>query len=590
MTVLACAPLLAGLSCWALALSDINLQGLGDYGLLPALPVTWYVGFALLIVGAVGAMTGPRPRGWLIGAYVAAVAIVLSATVAAVAPVPSRGWTYKHIGVTRFLGLHGQVDPSLGFYHRWPGFFALNAALAHLAGVADPMRYAGWAEPFFTLVETTLVAACARAIARGVRLAGAAALIFLLANWVGQNYYAPQAFAYMLALAFMFVLLRHAIAAGHEPARRTVALIARVLRARAQEPLPAAGERWPTAATIAVLLGLDAVIVASHELTPYGLLLQVGILTLIGLLSPRWLLIPMVAITLGYLLPNLDFVRQHVGLVSSFDPFANAHPHSVAGAAPQAGKQLADLAGTVLYALTVIGAAVAAARLARVGLGRRALPVAVLAAGPVGLLFGQNYGGEAILRVALFTVPWCALLIAGGLATVRSARARFGCSFVLIAVLAALTLPASLGAEELQVVTAREVQASAHLDRYAQPGSKAMFVGLGFPSHYGPTYDRLAPGFHLFDDARFRHRDLGAGDVPAIAELMRARATYGYVVFSRAQREYVDVLGLAPRGAVDHLRAAIARSPYFRAWYGNSDAQIYALHPRRRGHQRERQH
>ena len=48
----------------------------------------------------------------------------------------------------------------------------------------------------------------------------------------------------------------------------------------------------------------------------------------------------------------------------------------------------------------------------RRALGRVSI-AAALAFSPFVIVFVQNYGGEAIYRVFLFSAPWCALLIAG---------------------------------------------------------------------------------------------------------------------------------------------------------------------------------
>ena len=49
--------------------------------------------------------------------------------------------------------------------------------------------------------------------------------------------------------------------------------------------------KWPRWAAITTVLGLDAVIVASHQLTPYMLLVSLALLMLTGVVRPWWLLI-----------------------------------------------------------------------------------------------------------------------------------------------------------------------------------------------------------------------------------------------------------------------------------------------------------
>ena len=48
-------------------------------------------------------------------------------------------------------------------------------------------------------------------------------------------------------------------------------------------------------------------------------------------------------------------------------------------------------------------------------------------------------------------------------------------------------------------------------------------------------------------------------------------------MFANDETAYAQVMRITPIGALAHLEAAVARSPDFRLWYGNSEAQIYEL-------------
>jgi hypothetical protein len=191
---------------WAASLLGIDPSDLGDYGMLPELGWTWYAAVACLLLGAAGLLGGPAPRPVLAAAYIGTLVLLLYATVPLATELPRYPWTYKHIGVTRYIEGTGALDPSIDIYHRWPGFFAVSAFFSRLAGQPNPIAYAAWAEPFFTLVSTMLVGAVARVVTRSVRTAGLAAILFALANWVNQLYYAPQALAFTLSLAIVLIL------------------------------------------------------------------------------------------------------------------------------------------------------------------------------------------------------------------------------------------------------------------------------------------------------------------------------------------------------------------------------------------------
>lgn len=325
---------------WWLSLLHVNVSNLGDYGLPPVLPLTWYFALFLAVVGAVTAITARRTSGLLMVGYVVVVAIILFGTVPVLSAQPHYAWVYKHIGVVRYLEAHGKVNPSIDIYNRWPGFFALAAVFSRVAGSPNPEVYANWAELFFSLIDVVLVMAIVKALTREVRIAAGAGLIFIVTNWVGQSYFSPQAFAFALCLALILILLRQLrVEGGYSP--RLTRLMERIGRV-SQLPVPTesaveSAVKWPQWAAIAAVLGLDAVIVASHQLTPYMLLVGVALLMLARVARPWWVLAAMAVMTLAYLGANLSFIIHNYGVFTSIDPFNNAQGPKITQT-PSAGK------------------------------------------------------------------------------------------------------------------------------------------------------------------------------------------------------------------------------------------------------------
>ncbi len=574
--------LVSALAAWVLSLGAIDVSSLGDYGLTPELPATWYIAVALLVLGSCVLVAAPRPRLGLAALFIVSVVVVLYATVPIVSDVPHYHYVYKHIGVTRYIEATGGVNAGVDIYHRWPGFFALCAALGALAGKPDPIAYAAYAEPFFALLATVLVAAAARAVTRSVRVAWLAALLFAVSNWVGQLYYAPQALAFVLTLAVLIIALRHLAPHASRGEPRIARVLSRLVRTP-QAPAPSASAgRWPPRAAIVVVLGLDAMIVVTHQLTPYILLVSIAGLGVFGLIRPRWLWVPMAGLTLGYLAVNYGYVKENFGIFTSFDPFSNARHLSLYDLDPVAGKELNARAAQALSVGVWLGGAASALRLTRLGLGRIAAPVVVLAAAPFAVILGQSYGGEAALRVILFSMPWCATLIAWALVSIARPRLRTGATMAVAAALLVAFVPAFYGQEELFQVRTGEVAASEYLYAHAPAGSALVLAGPNFPKRYGPRYSLLA-GPHDDDEpnllrgSQFRGRPLGARDVGAVVAYMRSYSDRGYLVFSASGLEFARVFRLTPPGALEKLEAAIRRSPRFRLWYANRDTRIYEL-------------
>ena len=180
-------------------------------------------------------------------------------------------------------------------------------------------------------MDTVIVLAIARSITRNSRVYWTATLVFVLANYVNQNYYAPQAFSYSLYL----IMCLHALTfLRGKPAMWMVAAEDRLRKGRLvsrlrKRTLPSLGERWEQPVprlqflAIAAILVIQIVIVMSHQLTPYLAVLGLCPLFLIGYFRPRWLGPSLLLLALIYLIPNLAYIRSKYGLFSGWNFFQN---------------------------------------------------------------------------------------------------------------------------------------------------------------------------------------------------------------------------------------------------------------------------
>ena len=568
---LAVVPLTAGIGLWIASLAAIDPAAVDDYGLLGELPLMWFAALAVLVVGGAAVIAGGRCGGWLMALYVAAVVAVLYATIPAVADAPQYPWVYKHIGVTQLILASGAIDPALDIYNRWPGFFALAAAFGGLAGLPDPVTWAAWAEPTFMAIDALLVGAIAHALTHHVRVAGGAALLFVLFNWVGQTYFSPQAAASTIALALLLVVLR-----GLGPAR-----VSR--RRRSGEP-PVRSLPWSRGAVIGVVLVLDAALVVTHQLTPFVLVAQVAALIVVGAIRSWPVLAAMLVLPAILLAANLAYLLDHFTLLTGIDPLDNLRSAGTYDVARSAGKTLNAQLSLLLSAGMFAAATLAALRLWRRGFGRLALTLLALMIAPFSVVLLQSYGGEASLRLILNAAPWAAILVMAAVATIRSRGRRVALSVGIAGAACALCVPAFYGVSQLNIIPASTVAVSEDFYARAPEGSVLMLAGPGFPLRVGARYATFAGPVgdadpNLLLDDRFRSRPLGGRDLSAVIEEIRRYAPHGFVAFSTTEQRWSDTFGLTPAGALGELEGRMARSRRFRLWSGSKTARIYELVP-----------
>jgi hypothetical protein len=561
---------LVPIALWFVSLPAIELTRLGPYGLSTSLPPAWYAALAILLIGAVRTTFARRFDGVLAAAHVVVAVLIVYGTIPAVAALPQYAWTYNHIGVTESIGQAGSIFPIVDIYHRWPGFFALAAAFSRLTGVADPTSYAAWAEPVFTLLAAVVVAAIARLVSRDGRVAVVASLLFVLSGWVAQNYFAPQSLAYVLALVVMLIVVTQL---------RTRKWPKWLVAGVGAEPEPA-DLGWSRRTTLAVVAGLFAVIVVTHQLTPFMILLSLTVLAVLGVLRPRWLVAPAIAVSIVYLLPQLSYLTQNFSLSNSGPVNTTRY-----GPTPVGTNEpwLVAHAGGLVSGCMCVAALFALVVLVRRRSGPIPLVVLAVAISPALTLLGFSYGSETSLRVHYFALPWLAVLAAWGLVALRSLRWQRVATAVTLATVTVFFLVAFFGRTALNVIPPDEVQASAYFYDHAQPKSLLVLVSPDFPMRLSARYTVMAYPDGSDASPQLMSREnaplVRDGSLAAVLTTMRQLAGSSpaprYLVFSLTEARYANVNRILTFAQTQRLESEVAHSPDFRLWYQNPDSSIY---------------
>jgi hypothetical protein len=409
-----------GIALWAFGVSTTNATALGPYGLPPVLPTAFWTGLALIVVSAAIELGRDHPSGWRMGLHAVTLAVMLYGTAPLVYSQGRYEWLYKTIGVVQYINANGRLNSQIDIYQNWPGFFALAAWFGKVAGVASPLAYAKWAQLAFELAALPLLYLAFAALSLTTRQRWLAVLLYTGTNWIGQDYFSPQALGTVLSLGIMAIALRW-FYVGNSPARGRPARVRHVKRAdRAVPGQTASRAGFPVLLCFALLL-IYFVLSFEHELSPYILIVQLGALAIVGLLRPRWLPLLLAAIAVGYLLPHFGFVNSRYGLLNSVGQFfSNASPPALKSGSLSAPQRLIGHSQEAL-SLGMWCLAIAGAWLRRKS-GRPVLALLLLAFSPFLMLVILAYGQEGVLRVYLFSLPWTAALAALALAPFPAAE------------------------------------------------------------------------------------------------------------------------------------------------------------------------
>jgi len=562
------AGLVACLALWGAGLTGVAVAGVAraDLGLISVLPVTFWAALGVFTL-SFGWSVVYRPAQWPLAAHVLALIAMLNATPAILYGTLRYSWAWKHVGVVDFISHHG-VDFSLGgvlgVYQGWPGFFALNSFLSSASGLHSALAYASWAVAVNHLLWLGPFILIARAFTSDQRLIWTGACLFEVGNWVGQDYFSPQAFAYFLYLTVIAVCLRWL---RHPPAD---------VAPGGQRP-----RRW---VIVACLVPLLLAIASSHQLTPFMLIGALAILAVCGQLRPRALPVVTAVITVGWLayagrpwlIANRARILQGLG-----NPWANTSAHLVSFAPVPFGQIAVDWGARGASALMGVLAVAGFWRYWRRhrGAARRSwLAVALLAVAAIPIVAANSYGGEVIFRSYLFALPF--LAIAGAAAFFpdrRSGRPAATCLALVATLLALMTgfVLGNYGDEATNYFTPREVAASEWLYRTAPAGSQLVGATSNFPWGF-VHYNRYS--YTFLDNPPSLDRAALRAPVQTLTQIMKPGSSpASYLILTRSQAEGLYLSGTWPASGLSRITHDLLASGKYRVVYRNADAIILQL-------------
>ncbi len=532
-------------------LSQVRLPVTSDYGLVSVLPTSFWLGLFTLHVVFVVALAARRPDPVLMAVLVVLLVALLYATPAIVDSVPRLEVSWRHLGIADELARARSVDPSIDAYFSWPGFFAGLATLFDLIGVS-PTQVALVAPVVNGLLWVFGVVAVVSSLTPSKRHVWLAAWMFTVFNWIDQDYLSPQAFAFTLYLVVLVLLLRYLGAVPRGPSLLGAARLGGVRLGlvgwwQSRVPVEHDSRRRVTALLLAV--GLAAVMIVSHQLSPFMLL---GAVTLLALSGRLW--VPHLPVLLG--------VLAVLWLATGASFYLAGHPVLfVADVGQSTGanvvQRVTGSPGHLQVVQLRVGMTAVALALAALGWwrmrnrGDRDLRPAVLLAFPFALVPVQSYGGEMLMRSTLFSLPFIGYYAAG--VFLGGTRARGPRAHPVTALAAAVASVAVLighyGNAAFDTFTPAEVRGVDQLYRVAPPGSLLVAV-----THASSWKSQGYADYHyatLTDDCALPI------DARACYEVLRDRAfhspTGAFLFVTRAQEESLRLRGDAAPGVLDEL-------------------------------------
>jgi hypothetical protein len=184
----------------------------------------------------------------------------------------------------------------------------------------------------------------------------------------------------------------------------------------------------------------------------------------------------------------------------------------------------------------------------------------------------NSYGGEALLRIYFFALPFTAFLAAALIFPMLKTRTS-SFTTVIIGMMSVTLLGGFLftryGNERMDFYTADEVTAVEYLYSAAPAGSRFVTALKSIPGYYRDVEKyTFAPD----PDAFLRY------NIPAILnDMTQEPNTPSYLIFTRSQKAYAELFYGADPGWGEKLQASLLATNLFKVIYSNRDAIVMVL-------------
>jgi hypothetical protein len=578
---------------WSTSLQIIPLNAMNDLGLISALPHGIISALAMLVVSFVVSLQRRQMRVSLLVIQLICMTLILYGTPILIEDShlgAAGGTLFVHADYTDYIMRTGTVNPWRDFYFNWPGFFILSAFFTSVAGYSTILSYAAWARVAFNLLYLVPMYIIFTLITTNKRLVWLSLLFFLLTNWVGQDYYSPQGLNFFFYLVIVAILLKwFRMPAQHlwQPGKGASLSQKFFAWLRAPDPPSPSLSFWQRQGLLCCIILIYGLMVCSHPLTAFFMLISVLVLVVFRRCYPFWLPILMTAMYLAWIFfMAWPYLSMHVNTVFATLGQVSANVPSNLANGQFTGDVLYQIIGKMRLVMTVLLWFLAfVGGIKRMRQGNHDITYILLTIVAFPLMAAPQYGREMLQRIYLFTEPFmvffAASLFFDNLIVVTRKRVHRRATFPLqtaaLLMLSLVLLGAFFftryGDERTTYITSDEWDAGQYLHQIA-PVNSFILIPWGeapfdFVYYEKDDFESLS---QLWPDAV-----INANPDEVIEVMENKKNPNSYLFFSVEEQLQATVWEGLPGlsgNVLQQLEAKLLKTGRFRLVYHNADAQI----------------
>lgn len=571
-----------GSAVWLFSLPQVNVTQMNDLGLVSVLPLTAWIALAVLTISFSLVLTAPKVNSVLILFHIVILVFMLYGITAIVESVPRFGPSWRHAGVIDYILRNENVNPRIDAYFNWPGFFIMGALVTQIAGLDSAIYFLKWSPFFFQLIYLGPLWMIYNSLTGSRRLVWFGIWVFYLANWVGQDYFSPQAMNFFYYLVILAILLRWFRSSEVTIPRlvngkllqkmpRIQGLITRFYTGENAAPV---SERLVQKAFFLLMIVLIYFVsITSHQLTQFAILFSIVLLLIFQRITPKALPVIMLVLS-GMWIAYMASAFMAGRLRGMLEAFGQLETALDANLVNRMNGSPGHMVVTQIRLVLTLGVWLAA----MLGFVRQWVrgtletSAALLVAAPFPLLIMQTYGGEMLMRIYMFSLPLAAFLAASLIfPLIKDPPSwRYTAAVGLVsALLIGVFWFGRYGNERMEYFTPAEVEAVEFTYEYAEPGSLIATVTTNLPYKY--------INYEKYKYAKLE-KDLVMGDmISLITTLKNPKYDHAYLLLTRAQEAYVEMYYDVGLIDFEKLENQLLLDPRIKVIYTNPDAKILEI-------------
>jgi len=327
--------LVSGIVIWFFALPLINVNLMNDLGLVSVLPPGTFIALALMTISFSLLVTAPKLNTAMIFIHMAVLVIMLYGITAVIEVIPRFSPSWRHAGIIDYIIRNEMVNPRIDAYFNWPGFFIMGALITQIAGLDSSVLFLQWAPVFFQLIYLGPLWMIYTSLTNSRRLVWFGIWIFYLTNWVGQDYFSPQAMNFFYFLVIVAILVKWfrkneiilpKIAESKlvKKLPKIQSLITQIFHG--ENPSPSLISPLQKAFFLLMIVLIYFVSITSHQLTQFAILMSIVLLLMFQRIAPK--ILPVVMLILSGMwiayMASAFMAGRLAGMLEAFGQLENA--------------------------------------------------------------------------------------------------------------------------------------------------------------------------------------------------------------------------------------------------------------------------